>query len=107
MKERGSERIEFINSAGELFDLSCTGAGFFSTSAIKSDELITIQINDLKLLSKVVYCQDRSDGFRVGLQFQNMAEQDKHGISELVEGFSKGVPITFKIIEEYSAKPEK
>ena len=105
MEERGSERIEFIDSAGELFDLSCTGAGFFSTLPRKPDELITIQINDLKLLSKVVYCQELQDGFRLGLQFQNMGEQDIQAISALVEGFSKGVPITFKIIEEYSAKP--
>lgn len=100
MNERGSERIEFISSLGELFDLSCTGAAFFSPYSKKADELVTVQINGLKLLSKVVYCQERQDGFRLGLQFQSMSEQDILAISGLVEGFSKGVPVDFKIIEE-------
>lgn len=101
MKERGSDRIEFLNSngSGELFDLSCTGVAFLYSNRKTAGEMVNVQINDLKVQAKVIYCQERTDGYRLGLHFENMNSSSIKSMNELVEKFSKGVPISCRVTE--------
>jgi hypothetical protein len=47
----------------------------------------------------VAYCQERDEGFRVGLEFWNISADKKKMIGEFVEGYSRGVPVTCSVVE--------
>ena len=98
MQDRASERIEFINlnSANEptLFDLSKTGVCCRHTAKKAKDSLLTVVINNLRLKARVVYCQERDQAFRLGMHFESMTADQQKMLSELVDTFSRGVPIS-------------
>jgi hypothetical protein len=104
MKDRISERIEYINTGesdtGSLFDLSATGACCHGIKRIEKDTIVSIKINELLLKAKVVYCQERRDGFRIGLQFLNVTAELQKAINDCVTSFSRGVAVTCGIIEK-------
>jgi hypothetical protein len=103
MKDRASERIEFINLNGAnepaLFDLSKTGVCCFSAKKKEKDGVATVRLNDMALKAKVIYCQDRTDGFRLGMQFQSVTADQQKKLDELVDKFSRGVPIACTVEE--------
>jgi hypothetical protein len=103
MKDRASERIEFLNlnSSRELtlFDLSRTGICCFHNRKKEKNSLLTIRINDLSVKARTIYCQQRTDGFRIGMQFIGVTSEQHKRLNELVETFSRGVPV-FCTIEE-------
>jgi c-di-GMP-binding flagellar brake protein YcgR len=104
MKDRTSERIEYINlgesDEGSLFDLSTTGACWHSKKRVEKDAVVSLKINELILKAKVVYCRERSDGFRLGLQFLNISAEQQKKLNECVDAFSRGVSITCGVIEK-------
>jgi hypothetical protein len=101
MKDRASERIEFINLNGSseptLFDLSKTGVCGFSSKKLEKDKFAFVKINTLRLKAQVVYCQERSDGFRVGMHFCEVPADLQASLNDLVDKFSRGVPISCSI----------
>jgi PilZ domain len=103
MKERGSERIEFLcageESENTLIDLSVTGVAFVHSSEAKKDSVISVRIKTFSLKAVVVYCQPRAQGFRIGLQFKNVPADVQRSLGNLVEEFSRGVPLTCEIID--------
>ncbi len=104
MLERKSERIELIspNETDEkpLYDLSKTGVCCYYSQPKEKNSFVTIKINELILRAKVIYCQKCKNNFRLGLQFWNVAPERQMKLNELVEKYSKGVPIFCKIIRD-------
>jgi hypothetical protein len=103
MKERGSERIEFLGPEEEakntLIDLSVTGVAFIHPTAAKKDSLISVKIKSYTLDAVVVYCQPRAEGFRIGMHFKNVPPDVQKSLVKLVEEFSRGVPLTCEIVD--------
>lgn len=101
MKDRASERIEFINlnasTEPTLFDLSKTGVCGFSSKKLEKDKMAFVKLNELRVKATVVYCQDRTDGFRAGLHFSDLTAEQQNVLSDLVDKFSRGVPISCSI----------
>jgi hypothetical protein len=101
MKDRSSERIEMLSVNGSqtpsLFDLSKTGVCCFSKEKLDKGIFVGVKINELFLKAKVIYCQERTDGFRVGMQFVEVNNQQQKMLNELVDKFSKGVPLVCKL----------
>jgi PilZ domain len=103
MQDRASERIEFINLNGAndptLFDLSKTGV--CCRHDIKQDKgsILTIVINDLRVKARVVYCQERQPGFRLGMHFEEVTPEQQKSLGDLVDKFSRGVPISCMVQE--------
>ena len=104
MLERKSERIESITPHGSgempIYDLSKTGISCFHAEAKTKNSFVVVKINDLLLRAKVIYCQKRDKDYRLGLQFWNILPERQVKLNELVEKYSKGVPVSCKIIEE-------
>jgi hypothetical protein len=100
-QERKSERVEHIAAAGEeeqtIFDLSATGASIFNDASIDEKTVVMLKINDLIVKAKVVYCTDRKEGYRLGLQFWNNDRETRDKLNTIVENYSRGVPVTGKI----------
>lgn len=103
MQDRVSDRIENLNfeeAAGRsFFDLSTTGVCCFHTKRFVKDSFVSVNINDLVLKARVVYCQDRQNGFRLGFQFSNVSGQQQNELNDCVSKFSRGVPISCKIVD--------
>jgi hypothetical protein len=108
MKERGSERIEYLSAGEEAhnapIDVSATGAAFIHPTAAKKDSLISVKIKTFTLEANVVYCQPRSKGFRIGLYFTHVPAEVQKKLTLLVEEFSRGVPLTCEIIQGENKK---
>jgi hypothetical protein len=103
MLERSSERVEYINLEGakekSLFDLSATGVSCLFYRKLKADSYVSVKINDLVVKARVVYCQERSDGFRLGLQFVDVSGDVQKKLIDRVDKFSRGVAITCAIVD--------
>ncbi|HUI92590.1 MAG TPA: PilZ domain-containing protein [Chitinivibrionales bacterium] len=101
MKDRASERIEFVNVNGSqvpaLFDLSKTGVCCFSAKKLDKGAVASLTINKLSIKARVIYSQDRLDGFRVGMQFIEVTPQQQETLNDLVDKFSRGVPLSCTI----------
>jgi hypothetical protein len=101
MQDRASERIEFLNLNGgnepTLFDLSKTGVCCHHTEKKAKDAVLMVAINNLRIKARVVYCQDRTPGFRLGMHFESITPEQQRILSDLVDKFSRGVPISCKV----------
>jgi hypothetical protein len=101
MKDRKSERIEFLHLNGTseptLFDLSKTGVCAFSAKKLEKGAFAFVKINTLRIKAQVVYSQERTDGFRVGMQFCELTPDQIKGLGELVDKFSRGMPISCSV----------
>jgi len=103
MLERSSERIEFIDPNGSmkitLFDLSATGVCCLHSKIKQKDEEVSVKLNDLTVRAKVVYCQERTDGYRMGLRFWQVPADKQKALNELTDGFSRGLSIRCTIVD--------
>ncbi|MGD9202526.1 MAG: PilZ domain-containing protein [Chitinispirillia bacterium] len=103
MLERKNERIEFISSIDDpkmsLFDLSESGVGCYYSKAREKNSFILVKINDLSLRARVIYCTKRKDDYRLGLQFWNILPEKQEKLNEIVNQYSKGVPVSCRIEE--------
>lgn len=97
MKDR-AERIEFLNLNGsnepKLFDLSKTGVCCFSAKKLDKGVVASLKINTLSFKARVIYAQERTDGFRVGMQFVEVSAEQQKILNDLVDKFSRGVPLS-------------
>jgi hypothetical protein len=106
MKERDSERIEFLNidGSGILIDLSTSGVALLLPEAIEQNSFAILYINDIEIKAKVVYSIEKGNGFRVGFQFQTINPEFGSSILDLVDKFSKGVPIKCRVCDSSPKK---
>jgi len=101
IKKRGSERIQFLNvhsEAHELFDLSTTGACCRCDQRLAADDIVKVRVKDLVLRARVAYCIERTDGFRVGMEFLEVTSEQKVRLREIVDRYSRGVPVSFTVV---------
>jgi hypothetical protein len=104
-QKRSSERIEFLNDDSvTLFDLSSGGACCRHSKMVAIGTLLKLRVNDLNLSAKVVYTQERRDGARLGVQFLNVPSEKQRLLDDLVEKFSRGVPITCTVEDDTPTK---
>ncbi|MDD5675736.1 MAG: PilZ domain-containing protein [Chitinivibrionales bacterium] len=100
---RSSERIQFLNpddAAQQLFfDLSATGVCCLHDKEKADKSEVLVAVNDQKVRATVVYCQKRTDGFRIGLKFIETTPDKKAALQKIVDGFSKGVGVKCRIVE--------
>jgi c-di-GMP-binding flagellar brake protein YcgR len=103
MHERASERIEYINTDGttdkSFFDLSATGICCHFHRPLAQNAAVSIKIGDLTLKARVVYCTERTDGFRLGLQFSEVSADQQKKLTESIEKFSRGVMLSCAIVD--------
>ncbi len=102
LKKRLSDRIEFLGSSsshGVLIDISTTGACCHHTSAKEKGSPVLVQFNEVLVKARVVYCQQRGEGFRLGLQFAEMSSETQTMIDEIVDGYSRGVPVKCTVVD--------
>jgi hypothetical protein len=105
-QERQVERIEHLSAEGEeqgrvLIDLSTAGAAFLHPQEIRAESRIVLLIRDLAIDAVVVYCHKRADdGYRVGTRFRNNSPALQAGLAALVEDFSRGAMVSYKIDRE-------
>lgn len=108
MQERKSERIEVISADGTaqrvIYDLSKTGLSCFCPKPKDKNSYVVVKINDLILRAKVIYCQKREKNYRLGLQFWNVLPERQVKLNDLVDKYSKGVPINCTIVEDTSVR---
>ncbi len=104
MLERKCERIELINSFGaeelSLYDLSKTGICCYHSEPKLKNTIVEIRINNLKLPAKIIYCQKRRNGYRLGLQFLKILPNIQEKLNTIVDNYSRGIPVTCNIIED-------
>jgi hypothetical protein len=103
MLNRSNERIEFINLDNQkeqsIFDLSASGVCCLFNRRLADNVSVSIKIGDLALKARVVYCQERVDGFRLGLQFVDVTGEQQKKLSDSVDKFSRGVALTCNIVD--------
>jgi hypothetical protein len=103
MQDRASERIEFLNLNGAneptLFDLSKTGVCCRHNAKKNKDSILMVVINDLRINARVIYCQERDAGFRLGMHFEGVTPDQQKKLGDLVDKFSRGVPISCRVEE--------
>jgi hypothetical protein len=110
MKDRKSERIEFLSSNDEqreLYDLSETGVGCYSSMNLEPGTVVSITIGNETLEAKVVYCRDHKPGYRLGMQFWKVSAEKKQKVKKLVDDFSRGVPLSCRLEEVSSGQNKK
>jgi hypothetical protein len=104
MQDRVSERIENLNfeeSGGKsFFDLSATGVCCFHPKRFAKDTFVSVKIKDLVLKARIVYCQERDPGFRLGMQFSGVSAAQQKDLNDCVDKFSRGVPIACGIVDD-------
>jgi hypothetical protein len=104
MMDRASERIEYLSldseGQGPIYNISATGISCVSQKAEALNSIVQLKVNDLVISSKVIYCQKRIDGFRLGLQFWKVDPKQQKLLGDYVEGFSKGVPVHIAVVGE-------
>jgi hypothetical protein len=103
MQDRASERIEFLNIGGGnepmLFDLSKTGVCCRHNARKDKGTVLLVAFNDLRIRARVIYCQERAPGFRLGMHFEGITQAQQKTLSDLVDKFSRGVPISCRVEE--------
>lgn len=111
MIERKNDRVELITPTDSketsLFDLSSSGIGCFYGKAKEKGSYVKVKINDLSFRAKVAYCIKRKDNYRLGLQFWNILPERQKSLTDMVEKYSRGIPLSCEIIEEDPASIKK
>ena len=105
MKERDGERIQNLNSdgTGVLIDLSTSGVAMLLPVAKENGFEVVVYINELKIKSKVIYSIAKEEKFRIGLHFLSVTPDKKTILSDLIDKFSKGVPLKC-VLEDAQSK---
>jgi hypothetical protein len=103
VKERVSERVELLGvdeqAQKALVDLSATGVAFIYPVEVKKGAKLSVKIKDYVIDALVIYCRQRADGFRIGMQFRNVPPDLQKGLKILVDEFSRGVPLSCDVVE--------
>lgn len=95
MTQRDSERIENLShdETGTIIDLSTSGIALLLSSPKEEGREMSLLINGIQAKVKVIYSIPRDEMFRIGLQFMRGSPDVQAMLPELVDKFSKGIPI--------------
>jgi hypothetical protein len=102
IKERASERIELLGmddgAKKALVDLSTTGVAFIHPVEAKRGTKMKVKIKEYVIDAVVIYCRQRADDYRLGMEFRNVPPDVQKGLKNLVDDFSRGVPLTCEVV---------
>lgn len=102
MKDRVSERIELLgvdeNAGRLLVDLSTTGVAFIHPTQAQRGEKMKVKIKEYIIEAVVVYCRQRANDYRLGMQFRNVPHDIQTALKIMVDEFSRGVPLTCEVV---------
>jgi hypothetical protein len=110
VKRRANERIQVLDADANqnvLFDLSRGGACCRYGRRLEKGAFVRLRIGDLALRARVVYSVERTDGFRMGVQFWGTGASEQKDLDGLVDRFSRGVPLTAAIEEEVAPRQDE
>ncbi len=102
---RRAERIQHLTTDDDLIsDVSETGICLKVNEAVSQSSLLSIELsssqNTIIVKARVVYSKPAGKtGFNIGLQYVDLIEKQKEVIFDMVDSFSKGVPIRAKIVK--------
>ncbi|MBN1757266.1 MAG: PilZ domain-containing protein [Chitinispirillaceae bacterium] len=99
---RDSERVEVLKAQGQemLLNLSHGGAAFLYSRPLPKDQVIVMRINDTFIDGLVMYCHQRTDGYRIGVCFSGMGPEAQAMVNGMIDAFSCGVPLQFSVEDE-------
>jgi hypothetical protein len=100
VRQRAEERIELLNpgDGNVLFDLS-KGCCLYPRK-LEKGAFVRITIDTLTLRARITYSIERTDGCRVGMQFWGVSGPDLKHLEDLVDRFSRGVPLVCNVEAE-------
>lgn len=104
-KPRREDRIEHIrlynDDAMSIYDFSEGGVGVFLDRACADGSPFTLRIGvgDLKISLKgnVVHASVFGKQYRTGFKFSDVREDDKSLLHEMVNRYSRGVPVKIQL----------
>jgi len=96
MKERDGERIQNLSSGepGTIVDMSTSGVALLLSAPRKKDSELNLYINEKCVRVRVIYSNEFEEKYRIGLQFLRGEPEIQAMLPDLVEKFSKGIPLT-------------
>jgi len=101
MVQKRKDRIEFLTPADKvemgLIDLSESGVAILHPKPVSSQAAINIQIENIQLIAKVIYCREQVGAYKIGMQFIEVATEKAAILKGLVEKFSRGIPLEIKL----------
>ena len=103
--KRQAERIQMLELGVDeqsLFDLSRGGVCCYHDRELRKGVAVRVVINGLKLDARVIFSMQHAVGFRTGLQFYAVGNEEQKKIDEFVDRFSRGVPMDCAVIESPS-----
>jgi hypothetical protein len=106
MKQRDGERIQNLNidETGTLIDLSTSGVAMLLLAPKEKDRELIVGINEMKIKAKVIYSiPSKDEKFRVGLHFLMLTSEKQVTLSDLIDKFSKGIPLKC-VLEDAQSK---
>ena len=105
MIQRDGERIQNLNidDSGMLIDLSTSGVAMLLSAAKEKNREIVVGINEMKIKAKVIYCIPKEEKFRIGLHFLLVTPDKQTILSDLIDKFSKGIPLKC-VLEDAQSK---
>lgn len=100
---RKAERItELAQDVEELSDISITGVCLKTASPFRSGSVIRLTMNAgehaLELQARVVHVRAKDGKHFNGIEFVGLAEKAKDVLTEMVDDYSRGVPIKVRIL---------
>ncbi|MBN1983950.1 MAG: PilZ domain-containing protein [Chitinivibrionales bacterium] len=104
MERRRNERVTAIHTINPvtdtMYDLSSSGMCVVTNHGKEFGPVVYIKLNDMILKAKVVHIQNTDSAYRLGLQFWDILPNMQCRIESIVENFSKGKTVGFRIIDE-------
>ena len=96
---RDGERVEVLKAQEQemLLNLSSGGAAFLYSRALPKRQTIVLRINDTLVNGLVMYCHQRTDGYRIGVRFSGMEAGILAQLNGMIDAFSCGVPLQFSV----------
>jgi hypothetical protein len=100
-KIRKAERITHLTpETGLLSDISESGACLKLTAPATAGSIIQLELNSmnrvLPVQAKIVHV--RKDGKQAGIEFINLTAEQKQKIADMVDDYSRGVPINARLV---------
>jgi len=103
-KVRKAERILELAQLDAVSDISVTGLCLKSAQPLKDNALHSLELSNKEMSvtvrARVVHVRKASDGLCYnGIEFAALSNEQKDQLSEMVESYSRGVPIQARLLQ--------
>ncbi|MBF0432879.1 MAG: PilZ domain-containing protein [Fibrobacteria bacterium] len=101
MVEKRSDRVEFLKPTDKidmgLVDLSESGVAILHPNVETKGAWGLVTINELTVKAQIVYCAEIVGAYKIGLHFEEIPADKKLILKGLVNEFSRGTSLNFKV----------